>query len=207
MAKQTINIGTTANDGTGDPLRTAFDKVNDNFDELYATSAFSGSYTDLTNKPTSITSFGITDSTAGYVLTTDGSAGFTFQTKFPSRSTATKTTASLANDAQGAIDITGFKSYSLMSIETDRAAWVRLYTTTAARTADTSRTQGVDPDPNAGVIAEVITSGASTVAFTPAVLGFNNESTPTTVIPALVKNLSGSTSTVQVTLKLLQLED
>ena len=35
MAKQTINIGTTANDGTGDPLRTAFDKVNDNFDEVY----------------------------------------------------------------------------------------------------------------------------------------------------------------------------
>ena len=35
MAKQVINIGTTANDGTGDPLRTAFDKVNDNFNELY----------------------------------------------------------------------------------------------------------------------------------------------------------------------------
>lgn len=26
-----INIGTTANDGTGDDLRTAFSKVNDNF--------------------------------------------------------------------------------------------------------------------------------------------------------------------------------
>ena len=35
MAQQTINIGTSANDGTGDPLRTAFDKVNDNFTELY----------------------------------------------------------------------------------------------------------------------------------------------------------------------------
>jgi len=35
MAKQVINIGTSANDGTGDPLRTAFDKVNDNFTELY----------------------------------------------------------------------------------------------------------------------------------------------------------------------------
>ena len=35
MAKQTINIGTTANDGTGDQLRSAFDKCNDNFDELY----------------------------------------------------------------------------------------------------------------------------------------------------------------------------
>ena len=35
MAKQTINIGTSANDGTGDPLRTAMDKSNDNFTELY----------------------------------------------------------------------------------------------------------------------------------------------------------------------------
>ena len=36
MAQQTINIVTTANDGTGDPLRTAFDKANDNFNEIYA---------------------------------------------------------------------------------------------------------------------------------------------------------------------------
>ena len=36
MAKQTIGIGSSANDGTGDPLRTAFDKANDNFDELYS---------------------------------------------------------------------------------------------------------------------------------------------------------------------------
>jgi hypothetical protein len=35
MAKQVIGIGTVANDGTGDRLRTAMDKVNDNFDELY----------------------------------------------------------------------------------------------------------------------------------------------------------------------------
>jgi hypothetical protein len=36
MAQQTINIGSSVNKGDGDPLRTAFDKVNDNFDELYA---------------------------------------------------------------------------------------------------------------------------------------------------------------------------
>jgi len=35
MAKQTVNLGSSANDGTGDPLRSAFDKINDNFDELY----------------------------------------------------------------------------------------------------------------------------------------------------------------------------
>lgn len=35
MAKQTINIGITANDGSGDSLRVAYDKSNDNFNELY----------------------------------------------------------------------------------------------------------------------------------------------------------------------------
>ena len=35
MAKQTINIGTNQDDGTGDLLRTAFQKVNENFTEIY----------------------------------------------------------------------------------------------------------------------------------------------------------------------------
>ena len=35
MAKQSINIGTTANDSQGDSLRLAFDKINRNFTELY----------------------------------------------------------------------------------------------------------------------------------------------------------------------------
>jgi len=71
MAKQTINVGTTANDRTGDPLRTAFTKVNENFTELYSNVAtlsssvvtdisdltdttgllFSGEYTALSNTP------------------------------------------------------------------------------------------------------------------------------------------------------------
>ena len=37
MAQEIINIGSVPNDGTGDPIRTAFDKVNNNFDELYQT--------------------------------------------------------------------------------------------------------------------------------------------------------------------------
>lgn len=36
MAKQTINLGTGPDSYTGDTLRSAFEKVNDNFDELYA---------------------------------------------------------------------------------------------------------------------------------------------------------------------------
>ena len=36
MAKQVIGIGNAANDGSGDPLRTAGDKINDNFNEFYS---------------------------------------------------------------------------------------------------------------------------------------------------------------------------
>lgn len=36
MTRQTINVGTTANDGTGDSIRGAFQNVNSNFSEVYA---------------------------------------------------------------------------------------------------------------------------------------------------------------------------
>jgi hypothetical protein len=42
MAKQTINIGAAPNDGTGTPLRTAFDYCNLNFTELYTAVGPSG---------------------------------------------------------------------------------------------------------------------------------------------------------------------
>ena len=36
MAKQTLDLGTIADDGTGDPIRSGGSKINSNFDELYA---------------------------------------------------------------------------------------------------------------------------------------------------------------------------
>lgn len=35
MTNQVVNVGTIPNDGTGDPARTAFSKINGNFGELY----------------------------------------------------------------------------------------------------------------------------------------------------------------------------
>ena len=37
MAIKVINIGSSANKGDGDPLRTAFTKINENFAELNTT--------------------------------------------------------------------------------------------------------------------------------------------------------------------------
>jgi len=123
-----------------------------------------------------------------------------------SRSTATGTTTSLADAAEADLDITGFKSYALLTITTDRAARVRLYVSAATRTADASRAEGTDPTSDAGLIAEVITTGADTVIISPGAYGFNLESSPTTTIPCRVTNKSGGTSTVQVDLNILQLE-
>jgi hypothetical protein len=36
MALETINVGASPNDGSGDPIRTAYEKCNSNFDELYS---------------------------------------------------------------------------------------------------------------------------------------------------------------------------
>lgn len=312
MAKQIINVGEEANDGTGDPIRTAWQKANLNFTELYTninaltlldlgisdgtagqalTTDGSGSFTFTTissggdyantdvdshlntssaanntvlswngtdyawitptgggialddisigTEPaaagngglsydsntgvitytppiipaavTDLTDLGISDGTAGQVLTTNGNGVFSFTTaaggsSLQSRTTKSGTTASIANDASANIDITGFKGYSLLAITTDKAAWVRIYANNAKRTADASRLITVDPAPDSGVIAEVITSGAETVIIAPGTMGFNMESTPTTNIPCTVTNKSGSAGTVQVTLSVLQLE-
>ena len=64
MAQQTINIGTVANDNTGDPIRDAFDKCNDNFDEAYASGFIDGNLVTPGNEatPTTANPNGITTS-------------------------------------------------------------------------------------------------------------------------------------------------
>ena len=94
----------------------------------------------------------------------------------------------------------------MLKLQTSAAAWVRIYTSEAARIADASRAEGVDPTPGSGVLAEVITTGAETILISPATLGFNDEAPVTTNIPVRVTNKSGTTTTITVTLTLIQLE-
>lgn len=164
MAQQIINIGSAPNDGTGDPLRNAFVKVNENFNDLYLKEPLS------------------------------------------TRTVVSGTSSILSDGSSDNVSIVAFKSYALLSIETSSAAWVRLYTNEAARTADFSRSQQTDPLPDAGVIAEVITNGAETVKISPAILGYNDETTPSTLIPITITNLSGTSNAVTVSLKILKLE-
>ena len=49
MAKQAVGIGSSANDGAGDTLRAGADKINDNFDEVYAALGNGSTLTDIIN--------------------------------------------------------------------------------------------------------------------------------------------------------------
>ena len=111
------------------------------------------------------------------------------------------------NNASENITITAYKGYALYKIEVSEPAWVTLYVSSSARAADTNRPITQDPTPGSGVIAEAITQSQSeTVLFTPAVIGFNDDSTPSTNVYLKVVNRSGSTQSINVELTVTQLE-
>lgn len=66
MSQENINIGSTPNAGDGDPLRTAFTKINYNFTELY---------TEISNLTNSVTS--VAGRTGNVYLTTQDIIGIT----------------------------------------------------------------------------------------------------------------------------------
>ena len=64
MAKQTINVGSTADDGTGSTIRAGGQIVNDNFSELYNT--FSSDGSNLSSTVLTIVDESSTESTISY---------------------------------------------------------------------------------------------------------------------------------------------
>lgn len=150
MAQQTISTGSSANDGTGDTLRSAGTKINENFTELYGRSQ---------------------------------------------RITETVSTGSLADDAAGdvVLDSCG-KSFVLHEVKPDRAAWIRIYTDTASRTAGDSN----------GAIFDYTTIGDSAVRVAPGTIAWVDSSQ--TTIPVKIVNKSGGTSAVALRVKALRLE-
>jgi hypothetical protein len=115
---------------------------------------------------------------------------------------------SLASGAAANYQTAGAKSYLLSKVVTNFPAWVRIYSDGASRTADASRTEGNDPLPGSGVIAEVITtSGSLTQLITPGVLGFNNDTLTTSTIYLTVTNKDSVPRILTVNLTILQLEN
>jgi len=66
MAQEIINYGNTANDGTGDALRNAFIKVDNNFDQIWAAGPVGSNITVLNN------TVAVTDTNGNLILSPNG---------------------------------------------------------------------------------------------------------------------------------------
>ena len=124
----------------------------------------------------------------------------------PSIGDVNATSASIDNDARGDLTIVGHKGYVLYKVNSSHEAWIRLYVDDATRQLDINRSEGQDPEPGSGVIAEVRTSAANQdVLITPGVMGFNNDDPRTENIYVSINNRSGSSATITVTLTVLKI--
>ena len=125
-----------------------------------------------------------------------------------SRTTVVATTGSLASTASTTTTVTAAKGYALYSIQVSAGAWVTIYTSSSASSSDSSRNITTDPTPGSGVIAEAITTTATTTYFTPAVHGYNADGTPSLNMYLKIYNNSGTTqgSGITVTITYLKLE-
>jgi len=171
---------------------------------------------------TNITAAGLTypssDGQSGQFLHTDGSGNLSWQsansggggggTSLGSRQIFSGSTSnSHANNTSENLTIAAYKGYALYKVSVSEPSWVTLYVSSATRTSDVNRAITEDPTPGSGILAEAITQSSSeTVLFTPALIGYNDDSTPGTNIYLKVVNKSGSTQSINVDLTVTQLE-
>jgi hypothetical protein len=170
MAKQTIGIGSAANDGTGDPLRTAFDKVNDNFDEVYGNNFVTNAmlnndivdHDELANRYTVKTE--TNHATGAYSL--DWSTGTTWEF-----------TASLTGGIE--LDFTGFKQGQVIDIYGLTGSQTITLDSDAATSETFNKVGGVDYDGSSSNHLQVIcVDDSDDAVFNYTVATYTSDDTP-----------------------------
>ena len=130
MAKQDIYLGVEGNDGTGDSIREAFRKANENFTELYAVFGQGGtiSFTALNDTPTAITPNGVlignTTGTEMIQKTLTGGQGIDIDNTSATNITITNTGANINADTSPILGgpLNGNAVYAIGRIGTSPAA-------------------------------------------------------------------------------------
>jgi len=137
MAKQDIYLGVEGNDGTGDSIREAFRKANENFTELYAVFGQGGtiSFTALNDTPTGITQNGIlignSTGTALIQKTLTAGQGINIDNSSETNITITNTGANINADTSPILGgpLSGNRVYSIGLIATSPQAITEFNTT------------------------------------------------------------------------------
>ena len=137
MAKQDIYLGVEGNDGTGDSIREAFRKANENFTELYAVFGQGGtiSFTALNDTPTAITPNGVLiGNTTGTELiqkTLSAGDGISIDNTSATNITITNTGANINADTSPILGgpLSGNRVYSIGLVATSPEAITEFNTT------------------------------------------------------------------------------
>ena len=152
----------------------------------------------------------------GTSITIDGNGVITANagSTSPSITTATGTINNATVGYQTLNITSGFKAYVLYKVTVNATCpycWIRLYTDSNSREMDALRSQGTDPLPGSGCIAEVVHFPPSNedleILISPGVLGFNNDDPRTNTIYLAITNYGAQTpnQVISVTLTLLKI--
>ncbi len=123
------------------------------------------------------------------------------------RGSATTSTAVLATDVAGNAGVTLPKTADILSVSTSDPAWVRLYTSDAARTADASRLITVDPPTGAGITLDCLTEvGSLKITTSPVPTFSNNDTVVSTTGYLSVVNKDSVSHAITITIEYLPKE-
>lgn len=189
MAQQTINIGTVANDGTGDPLRTAFDKINDNFTELYSdestaevNSIVAGSGISVDQATGTVT---VTNDSPDQTVTLTASTGMSITGTYPNFTIASV----IEGNATHTGDVTGSTALTIANDVIDYAKMGTEFTTAAVISAS-------DVDFSSAAVFTKTLSANTTLTFSNVSTGMVKDlvitGNFTLTLPASVKTITGT---------------
>jgi hypothetical protein len=124
------------------------------------------------------------------------------------RATTAVTSSSLATGAADATQTAPLgKGTIALVIQTDHPAWVRIYASAAAQSADSARLVTIDPTAGSGVLLDVLTSGSAlTIVLSPPLILFSSDGSSPVSLPITIVNEDTSTETITVTLTTVPFE-
>jgi hypothetical protein len=150
MTRQNINIGINANDGTGDDLRTAMRKVNDNFIDVYSGGAVGATGLTGTTGPIGATgASGLTGSTGpsgGPIGATGATGSFTQNSTVAISSTPTSILSFNAASYRGAELLVQVYNNTSIAYSVMKALVVHNGTTAYINTYGTLNSSGLTSD-------------------------------------------------------------
>jgi hypothetical protein len=184
MAKQTINIGTTANDGTGDTLRDGADKINDNTNELY----------NLLGDGSTLSISGDVTMSAGAVTIANDAVEFAMlENRYTAKSTTSSTSGTISIDWATAttfeftasltgattISFTNFKQGQVIGIYGLTGAQTITLDSDATTTETFNKVGGVDYDGSSSNYLQVVcVDDSADAVFNYSVATYTSDTTP-----------------------------